>query len=67
MTRWRVTAPMVVCESVSCAPPPPKWWQGSPVLIPVTEFYRDAVLPDDVPADDIERLAAAGMIEAETD
>ena len=65
MTRWRVVAPMVTCRSVTCAPPPPEWWRGSHTIVPLTEFYRDAILPDDVPAEDIERLSAAGMIVAE--
>jgi hypothetical protein len=65
--RWRVSAPMITCRSPSAAPVQPPARFGGLLIVPVTEFYRDDVLPPDVPAGDITHLREHGLIEPEPD
>jgi hypothetical protein len=67
---YRVTAEYVTATSASAhaAQFSSDWLRVPGMTIePRAQFYRDALLPDDVPEDELARLAVAGLVEAVPD
>jgi hypothetical protein len=65
MTRYRVVAPYATCRSreaarlmATLAPYRP------PQELAISGYNRDAILPESVPQEDLDRLLAVGHIEA---
>jgi len=68
VTAYRVTAPYVTCRSASASAAAwgsaPGWADSWPVSrSDIAQFHEGAVLPDDVPQEDIDHLLAVGLIE----